>query len=112
MKTTTRALAVPLLVSALAFPFLPHSAAQAGVRAPSNVCFWESLSWKDLSAAERRAWGSLGWNAALWDKGADPAIANRGWDELSKGQRSVLSSLGYNRAKWDVTKCAKVADVP
>jgi hypothetical protein len=109
MKTTTRALAASLVVAALAIPFIPVSVAEAGVRSPSNVCFWDGLSWKDLSAAERRAWGSLGWNAALWDRGADPAISNREWDELSRGQQSVLSSLGYSRAKWDNVKCPKVA---
>jgi hypothetical protein len=102
-----RALAASSLVAALVIVGISYDAAQAaaGVRAPSNVCFWEGLSWNDLSPAERRAWGSLGWNAALWDKGADPVIANREWDELSTGQQSVLSSLGYSRAKWDNVKC-------
>jgi hypothetical protein len=107
MKPTTPTLAASLLVAALAI--IPLNTAEAGVRSPSNVCFWEGLSWQDLSAAERRAWGSLGWNAALWDRGADPAIANREWDELSRGQQSVLASLGYSRAKWDNVKCPKVA---
>ena len=108
MNTTTRALA-SLVVAALTIPLMPHSVTQAGMRSPSNVCFWNGLSWKDLSAAERRAWGSLGWNAAIWDNGGDPALAKRAWDELSKGQRLILSSLGYSRAKWDNVKCPKVA---
>jgi hypothetical protein len=106
---TTRALAASLVVAALAIPLIPFGLAEAGVRSPSNVCFWEALGWNDLSAAERRAWGSLGWNAAMWDKGASPGIANREWEELSRGQQSVLASLGYTQAKWDNVRCPKVA---
>jgi hypothetical protein len=107
-----RALAASTVIAVLVSIGIAHGAASAaaGVRAPSNICFWDTLGWNDLKPAERRAWASLGWNAALWDKGANPALANRAWDELSKGQRSILSSLGYNRAKWDNVKCPKVAE--
>jgi len=80
--------------------------AGAGVRSPSNVCFWYNLSWNELRPAEQRAWASLGWNARLWERGVDPAVGKRAWNELSGGQRSVLASLGYSQAKWDNVKCS------
>jgi TonB family protein len=103
-----RMLAASTLIAALVSIGIGANTVQAaaGIRTPSNVCFWDNLSWSDLRPAEQRAWASLGWNAGVWDKGADPAIANRAWDELSEGQRSVLSSLGYNQAKWDDVECS------
>lgn len=101
-----------LIVSGLGFPPTLFSsttayAALAGIRVPTDGCFWESFDWDELQSAEQNAWAVLGWNEDNWDLADLPAPPSdsKDWDELSGGQRGALIDLGFTQETWEESDC-------
>ncbi|CAK0899621.1 unnamed protein product [Prorocentrum cordatum] len=60
------------------------------------------VSWSQLTAAERGAALSLGFDFSSWDHdGPPPPASTRSWARLSAPQRQAARSLGYTAAAWD-----------
>lgn len=80
------------------------SKAATGVRKPTGEVekFWNALSWDELSDAEKKLWGVLGWNGKNW--GAEsgvPASESTVWDKLSKEEQAAATALGYDAKSWN-----------
>lgn len=74
-----------------------------GIREPTNVCSWYTLSWAEMSAEEQAQWGRLGWNAGNWgsaDPALRPASATAGWSDLSLRERGAARRLGFDQNSW------------
>ena len=74
------------------------------VRQPAGnpESFWGKFSWSELSAAEQRLWGKLGWDRDSWDgASAPPASEEMEWGQLSPEERAAATKLGYDRFYWD-----------
>ncbi len=56
--------------------------------------------WQDLSAAERAAAESLGYDEAKWDRQTAP-LPESGWDALTPTEQNSWSVLGWTRENWD-----------
>ena len=84
--------------------FPAAAASTVDVRAPDDVCFWQTVQWDDLSGMEQALWGTLGWNAGNWEsENPDdyPPSEFKAWDELSQPEREMLVRLGYTEETWD-----------
>jgi hypothetical protein len=75
-----------------------------GIRRVVSVCVWDGFDWDQLSNAERRAWGTLGWSRALWqtNNSSGASSSSKEWSELSNGERNAAGSLGFNAHNWNV----------
>ena len=96
--------AVLALLGAFAAGPLHAAGTLDGVRAPETVCVWQSVPWRDLSAAEQRLWAALGWNDRNWNATSAeeyPSSEFQAWHELDENQRQALVRLGYTEFTWD-----------
>ncbi len=105
MSSAMRKLAGPAaFATLLMIGSLAPAQATEGVRALSNTCSWEDLSWDELTPAEQRIWSKLGWTARLWDspdQAAMPASADKDWSELNNNERTAAFQLGFNQRSWE-----------
>jgi hypothetical protein len=82
----------------------PANAAM-GIRAVKSVCEWNDIEWKELTAAERAAWVTLGWRPETWgsdDPSVEPDSLSKDWTELTANERQAAQMLGYNQQNWSV----------
>lgn len=63
--------------------------------------FWNTFSWNELSAAEQKLWGILGWSQSSWENDQSPASDNKYWNQLSKEEQAAASALGYTETSWN-----------
>jgi hypothetical protein len=75
--------------------------AAEGIRSLHNLCQWNTVSWRDMTSAERQAWTALGWTPQRWESNAAPASSSKGWNELTASEQSSARQLGYVPHSWD-----------
>jgi hypothetical protein len=76
-----------------------------GIRPVKSVCEWNDVKWDDMSAAEQKAWRTLGWRREIWgsdDQSAEPAVSAADWEDLTASQKHAARVLGYEKGNWNV----------
>jgi hypothetical protein len=88
--------------------FSTDARASERIIAPSDVCSWNDVGWRDLSEAEKKDWETLGWSWEMWDSEAPstpPPSSSKAWGELSENERAAARRLGYKHNTWDADNC-------
>jgi hypothetical protein len=86
------------------FGLLTPAQAAKGIRATTDLCFWEGLGWNEMQPAEQKAWAKLGWTAEMWEDESEtvmPASEDKEWGELNQSEQRALMDLGYTADSWE-----------
>ena len=57
--------------------------------------------WKDLTAEQKAAATTLGYDEATWDGNGKVAVEEKDWEELTVEEQKAASTLGYDEDEWD-----------
>jgi hypothetical protein len=62
---------------------------------------YENKNWADLPALVQKAATSAGFTQEMWDGDEWPEGLHTGWDELTDSQKQAMNVLGYHKWVWD-----------
>lgn len=67
-------------------------------RSPKSI---EGKAWAELTAAQHKHLGALGWDERSWNEDRAPIATQLAFDLLSFEEKDAALSLGWDKASWD-----------